>query len=69
MISKAKMLNEEVPQMLLTELHVLQRVDHQNLIRVLEIMEDDKTFFIVSELVEGGDLHHRLQAVGSYNEQ
>lgn len=55
--------------MLLTELNVLQRVDHQNLIRVLEIFEDDKTFFIVSELIEGGDLHSRLQAVGNYNEQ
>ena len=54
--------------MLLTELNVLQRVDHQNLIKVLEMFEDDKNFYIVSELLDGGDLSKRLSLVGRYTE-
>lgn len=30
--------------------------------RVLEMIEDDDKFYIVSELVPGGDLHDRIQA-------
>lgn len=62
------MVNEEIPKMLLSELNVLQRVEHQNLMRVIEIIEDDTTFYLVSELIEGGDLHNRLQAVGYLSE-
>jgi len=68
MIRKSKMANGEVPQMLLSELNVLQRVEHENIMRVLEMIEDDEKFYIVSELVQGGDLHDRIQGKGKFNE-
>ena len=32
------------------------------------MIEDDYKFYLVSELLEGGDLHNRLQKVGSFDE-
>lgn len=39
------------------ELEVLQKTDHPHIVRVMELMEDDVNFYIVSELVTGGELY------------
>ena len=44
-------------ELLLSELNVLIRTEHTNLMKVVEIIEDDHFFFLICELVEGGDLH------------
>jgi len=33
------------------------------------MIEDDYNFYLISELLEGGDLHNRLQKVKKFNEQ
>ena len=35
---------------------------------VHEMIEDDETFYIVSEIVEGGDLHDRLIGQAKFDE-
>ena len=37
--------------------------------RVIEMIEDDYYFYLISELLEGGDMHDRIKKVGSFNEQ
>ena len=39
------------------ELEVLQSTDHPHIVRVMELLEDDSKFYIVSELVSGGELY------------
>ena len=39
------------------ELEVLQNTDHPHIVRVMELLEDDIKFYIVSELVTGGELY------------
>ena len=39
------------------ELEVLSRTDHPHIVRVMELLEDDSKFYIVSELVSGGELY------------
>ena len=55
-IRKYHLLSSDMNGYFFNELTVLQRCEHQNLMRVHELIEDDDSFYIVSELLEGGDL-------------
>ncbi|XP_037114395.1 serine/threonine-protein kinase Chk2 isoform X3 [Syngnathus acus] len=45
-----------------TEIEILQRIDHPCLIRTEDFYQTDDTFFIVLELMEGGELFGRLKS-------
>ena len=47
----------------MSELNVLQRTEHKNLMKLIEVLEDEQTFYLVCELMNGGDLGERLKAV------
>lgn len=51
------------------ELEVLQKTIHPNIVRVYELLEDDKNFYISSEIVEGGELYDRILKVKSFKEK
>ena len=36
---------------------MLTKTDHPSIVRVLELLEDDVNFYIISELVDGGELY------------
>ena len=42
------------------ELDVLTMTDHPHIVRVIEIIEDATNFYIVSELVTGGELYGHI---------
>lgn len=39
------------------ELEVLAKTDHPHIIRVIELLEDERCFYIITELVPGGELY------------
>mmetsp|Transcript_27437 Transcript_27437/g.20598 ORF Transcript_27437/g.20598 Transcript_27437/m.20598 type:complete len:96 (+) Transcript_27437:279-566(+) len=43
-----------------SEFQVLQEADHPYLMKVYELLEDDLNYYIVSELLEGGELYSRI---------
>ena len=46
---------------LLAEVRVLTKLNHPNLVRVIDIFEDEKLVYIVMDYVEGEDLQHIIQ--------
>ena len=40
-----------------SELDVLSKTDHPHMVRVFELLHDDVSFYIITELVTGGDLY------------
>jgi calcium-dependent protein kinase len=57
-IDKEQLLQSEVLSGLMeSELEVLAKTDHPHIIRVIELLEDERCFYIVSELVHGGELY------------
>jgi len=42
------------------ELSILGEKSHPNIIRIIDLFEDDLNFYVVSELVKGGELFKRL---------
>jgi len=55
-------------QRLRTEIEILTRVKHPNIINLKEIMEDEDTLFIITELVTGGELFDKIVELGAYTE-
>mmetsp|Transcript_29057 Transcript_29057/g.66833 ORF Transcript_29057/g.66833 Transcript_29057/m.66833 type:complete len:590 (+) Transcript_29057:80-1849(+) len=50
------------PEMLASEIALLASLDHPNVVRLYEYFEEEKSIFLVTELVVGGDLGDMLQA-------
>merc|ERR1712232_38934 len=55
-------------QRLRVEIDILTRVKHPNIINLKEIMEDDDTLYIITELVTGGELFDKIVELGAYTE-
>jgi len=43
------------------ELEVLANVNHPNIIRIYELLEDEVNFYIVSEIIKGGELFQHIR--------
>ena len=54
-ISKQSM-SEHEQQTLYNEINILKNLDHPNVVKVYEYFEDEKRFFIVTEICSGGEL-------------
>ena len=48
---------------MISELTVLQKCVHPNIMSVTELLEDDDCFYIACELLEGGELFDRIVQV------
>ena len=55
-------------QLLENELSILGKQSHPKIIRIVDLMEDEKNYYVVSELVHGGELFQRLCTLESFNE-
>mmetsp|Transcript_12284 Transcript_12284/g.15664 ORF Transcript_12284/g.15664 Transcript_12284/m.15664 type:complete len:151 (-) Transcript_12284:293-745(-) len=51
------------------ELDVLQKTDHPHIVRVFELLQDDVNFYIVTELVTGGELYDHIIKVKRLKER
>lgn len=55
-------------QSMSTEIEIMKRIRHRNIVSMYELYESPKCLWIVLELVDGGDLHHFLANTVHYNE-
>lgn len=55
-------------QLLQNELAILGEKSHPNIIRIIDLIEDDENYYVVSEVVKGGELFKRLTKVSSFTE-
>jgi len=51
------------------EVNILKKLNHPNIINIIEVFDTEKTLYLVLELVEGGDLATDLMREGHYSEQ
>lgn len=55
--------NKILPTLMMNELDVLKKTNHPNIMNVVEILEDDYHFYVISEIMEGGELFDRITEV------
>ena len=51
------------------ELEVLSKTDHPHMVKVFELLEDEVNFYIVTELVTGGELYDHIIKVKKLSER
>ena len=56
-------------KLLENELSILGSKSHPKIIRIVDLMEDSTNYYVVSEVVEGGELFKRLCVLESFTEQ
>jgi serine/threonine protein kinase len=66
-LSKKKM-SEEDKVHLKTEIEILKLLDHPNIVRLIEVFEEDQYFCLVMELLEGGELLEQIVNTGNLSE-
>jgi len=54
---------------LATEMEILKKVQHPNIISLKEIIDTKNCLFIVTELVTGGELFDKIVELGNYSEK
>jgi serine/threonine protein kinase len=55
-------------KLLKNELSILSEKSHPNLIRIVDLIEDNECYYVVSEVVKGGELFKRLCKVNNFTE-
>ena len=56
-------------ELLQNELSILGDKSHPNIIRIVDLMEDHDNYYVVSEVVKGGELFKRLTKMTNFTEQ
>lgn len=51
-------------ELMLQELQILSSLTHPNIMRIYELLEDEVCYYVVSELIFGGDLAHAFTKKG-----
>lgn len=54
-------------ELMVQELEILAGVNHPNIMRIYELLEDEINYYIVSEILACGDLFSQLQKKGKYS--
>jgi len=62
-------LKQEDVESLHEEVEVLRSIDHPNVIKLYDFFEEKKMFYMVIELMEGGELFERIVKKTFYNEK
>jgi calcium-dependent protein kinase len=62
-------MDEEEKKMLFNEINILKGLDHPNIVRMYEFFEDEKRYYIVTEICKGGELFDEIIARGHFTEK
>ena len=66
-LSKRKMSDEDKLAML-TEIEILKQLDHPNIVKLIEVFEDERHWCLVMELMKGGELFDMILSQEQFSE-
>jgi len=67
-LRKAHM-DEDEKRMFFNEINILKDLDHPNLLKMYEFFEDEKRYYIVTDICKGGELFDEIVARGKFTER
>lgn len=62
-------MNEDDKLSLHNEIEILSQVDHPNVVKLFEVFEDKDNYYLVMELMTGGELFDRVVEKEFYSEK
>lgn len=51
------------------EIEILRQLDHPNILRLYEVFEDEKRYYLVTELCTGGELFEEISKRSVFSEK
>ncbi|CAD8060675.1 unnamed protein product [Paramecium primaurelia] len=66
---KKDCLFEEEEQRLFQEMHILKNLDHPNIVKLCELFQDEKCYYLITEYLYGGELFDRIQKAKTFSER
>ena len=60
-VVEKKRLNEQEKEMMRSEVAIMRLLNHNNVVQMKEVFEDKQKMYLVTELVEGGELFDRIR--------
>ena len=67
-LDKSKILEKEDLDRIIREMSILSKMDHENVIKVFQIYEDNYNYLIIMEYCEGGELFNYIVKKGKLSE-
>lgn len=49
-------MDDDEKRMLFNEINILKEIDHPNIVKMYEFFEDEKRYYLVTEICKGGEL-------------
>jgi len=62
-------MDDDEKKMLFNEINNLKDLDHPNILKMYEFFEDEKRYYIVTDICKGGELFDEIVARGKFSEQ
>jgi len=62
-------MDEDEKRMLFNEINILKEIDHPNIVKMYEFFEDDKRYYLVTEICKGGELFDEILQRGKFSER
>ena len=62
-------MDEDEKRMLFNEINILKEIDHPNIIKMYEFFEDEKRYYLVTEICKGGELFDEILQRGKFSER
>ena len=69
MVKKSALKYQDEKSDELIEIKIAMELEHPHILKLLEFRTDDKHFYIVSELMKGGELYDQISKISSYSEK
>lgn len=61
-------MTKEDEEMLLNEIHILSQLDHPSIVKMYEYFQDEKRYYIITEICKGGELFDEILQQSKFNE-
>ena len=66
---KSSFFDEEDRQRFISEISILKNMDHPNILKLLEVYQDDARYYVVTEVCRGGELFDEIVKRKSFSEK